>query len=253
MKNFKSFAHLMLVVCLSMFSLISCIKDDDLIQEEQNSDLASKAQVESKYQTMAATATSILSATSAWDIPTQFFKANQVYKNNYIYLKQKTGECSWTNYVLNAGAIARAKGYSYPATYAQVTAVKNWTGSNALITKLNQYRSANDASKVSGEIKSFSKNSTGRFNMVKQMINHLDTRKTPFIALASYSGIGHYYIVWSIDWKVGGTGSEIWFTNTLDPVYSSFDTQVRNMNFSDFLDLMEDNPDASYYNSLFLW
>lgn len=33
MKNFKSFAHLMLVVCLSMFSLISCIKDDDALDE----------------------------------------------------------------------------------------------------------------------------------------------------------------------------------------------------------------------------
>lgn len=233
---------------------ISCDNDmtDPIIHKEESSSLNSKVGVTSLT-------TSILSAQTANDIPTNFYRVSNVYKTNYIHLLQKSGECSWSNYVLCGGAIARAKGHSYPATYAQITTVKTWCGSNSLITKLSNYCGSNDSNKLSRYLKVELNNSNGRFNMVKSMLDHINTKQTPFIVVSSVpkiSGgrIGHYFTVWSIDWKQGGTGSVIWYTNTLDGATGNFDTQVKNMDLSAFLDAMCPlNPDASYYNALYLW
>ncbi|MBB6372620.1 hypothetical protein [Chryseobacterium shigense] len=249
MKSLKIMAVSLLIV-----SLFSCNQDDSLNEQEsiRNNEANS-------LSNKTGLVTNILSAQTASDIPSKFYRVNNAYKTNYTHLLQKSGECSWTNYTLCAGAIARTKGYTYPATYAQITAVKNWCGSSSIITKLQSYCLSNDSGKISCSLDSKSDNSTGRFNFIKSMLNHIDTRQTPFIVISSVpkstgGRIGHYYTVWSIDWKQGGTGSVVWYTNTLDTATGNFDTQIKSMDLSTFLDNMAPlNPDASNYNALYFW
>jgi hypothetical protein len=207
----------------------------------------------------------ILNATSASQIPSQFFKVATMYKNSYIHMGQYSGECSWTSYALCAGTIARANGYSYAATHTKVTAIKNACVSRtnstsdpydtpADISVISWYCGANDYSIISKQLKA-TPQSTGRFEITKYMLNHIYTYHTPFLALATdpNSGIGHYLTVWSIDWKVGGTGSTVYYTNTLLPAASTFDGNVKSTSLTTFLNWMYDNPTANYYNCLFLW
>jgi hypothetical protein len=198
---------------------------------------------------------SILAATSASQIPSQFFQVNSIYKNSYIHLQQYTGECSWTSYVLSTGAIARAYGYTYPATHAKVTAVKTACNNSSSISALSNYAGNYDYNVVSRQLRATPETTTGRFQMVKYMLAYINTYHSPFVALAldPNSGIGHYLIVWSINWNVGGNGSTIYYTNTLLSPQSTFNGNLKSTSFTTFLDWMRDNPSASYYNSLFLW
>ena len=200
------------------------------------------------------TSSAILAATSASQIPSQFFQVNSIYKNSYIHLLQYNGECSWTNYVLCAGAIARANGYTYAATHTKVTAVKTACGNSSSISALSMYAQNYDYNVVNKQLRS-TPESTGRFDMTKYMLAHINSYHTPFVALAldPNSGIGHYLTVWSIDWKVGGTGSMLYYTNTLLSPQSTFNGNLKSTSFTTFLDWMRDNPTANYYNCLFLW
>jgi hypothetical protein len=49
---------------------------------------------------------------------TEYCYVAQIYKNAYKHLKQVSGECSWTSYVLTAAAVARANGSNYPYNLA---------------------------------------------------------------------------------------------------------------------------------------
>lgn len=196
----------------------------------------------------------ILNATNASQIPSQFFQVSSIYKNSYIHLQQYAGECSWTSYVLCTGAIARANGNSYSATHTKVTAVKTACNNSAYIGDIASYAANYDYNLVNKSLKA-TPESTGRFDMIKYMLAHINTYHTPFIALAldQSSGIGHYLTVWSIDWKCGGTGSTVYYTNTLLSAQSTFNGNLNSTSLTTFLDWMRDNPSASYYNCLFLW
>jgi hypothetical protein len=237
------------VICL--IALASCQKDNN---NSSSNDGISAVGVDSSTTLGNGPKSSILNATSATQIPSQPFKTSTMYKNSYIHLQQYSGECSWTNYVLCAGTIARFKGYSYPATHAKVTAVRNACNNSSSISALASYSSNHDYSCVSNQLRSSSKTTSGRFQMVKYMLYHLDTYHRPFITLASTpSGVGHYYIIWDINWICGGTGSTIYYTNTLLPPASSFNGNLQSVSLTTFLNWMENNPSASYYNMLALW
>lgn len=200
---------------------------------------------------------SILNANSAWDIPTQNFHAAQIYKNNYVHLKQPDAvSCSWTSYVVVAGTIAKAKGYSYTVNTNHVYNVRNWCNNNTntpnSILSLESYRASNDPDKVFGNRVSFSKNSNGRFAFVKKILNHISTKQTPFLVTSRLGNTGHFYIVWSVNWVQGGAGSVVYYTDVNSPAQSSFSNNVKSMNFTDFLNLMQ-TDNNNYYNALFLW
>lgn len=195
----------------------------------------------------------ILNATSSSQIPSQFFKAATKYKNAYVHVQQYSNECSWTSYTLAAGAIANGKGYTYNVNHTKITYVKNWCGSS-YIERLYDFATQKDDWFLSNVYLSKEpKTSAGRFTTIKQMLYHIQTYKTPFPAIITHSGIGHYVVVWSIDWKCGGTGSTVYYTDPLDPVKATFDLQVKTMDYTTFLNKMgPNNPDVSRYCALFL-
>lgn len=195
----------------------------------------------------------ILNASSIQDLPLNFFRTDQVYKNNYIHLQQKSGECSWTSYVLCAGAIAKGKGYSYDVNYNKITTVKNWCG-NSYIERLRDYAQQVDNTFLGNTyLSKESKTSSGRFSTIKQMLNTINLYKSPFLAIITSNGIGHYVVVWSIDWKQSETNSIVYYTDPLDLPKTTFDLQVKSMNMSDFLDKMGPlNNDVSSYCCLLL-
>ena len=84
------------------------------------------------------------------------------------------------------------------------------------------------------------------------MLDHLYVYQRPFIAIITSGGIGHYVVAWDIDWKCGGTGSTIYYTDPLDAP-TSFSSQLKSMSFTTFLDKMGPlNNYTSSYCSLFL-
>ena len=196
---------------------------------------------------------SILNATSATQIPTQFFRSDQRYKTAYIHVKQYDGECSWTSYTLAAGAIANGDGETYTVNHEKITYVRNWCKSKyieqlyAFATQKDNWIFTNVC--LSKKVVS----PAGRFLMIKDMLYHLETYKKPFVAIITSSGVGHYVVVWSIDWKCGGTGSTVYYTDSLDPVASTFDNQIKSMSLTSFLDKMgPNNPSVNTYCALFL-
>jgi len=250
MKNFLFLAITLLI------TLGACQKEKEEISPVMDEASSSVTPVDSLSTDMnlKISSSSILNATSASQIPSRFFQVNPIYKTTYIHLKQYSGECSWTSYVLCTGAIARANGKSYPATHSKVTSVKNACNNSAYIGTLSNYAGNYDYSVVNRQLRA-TPQTTGRFQMIKYMLAHINTYHTPFVALAidPASGIGHYLTVWSINWKSGGTGSTIYYTNTLLTAQSTFNGNIKSTSFTTFLDWMRDNPQASYYNCLFLW
>lgn len=253
------------VVILLGTIIASCKKEAPLPKSTKTeaSPSQDKEDDETEAPTIAeARGTTISNANSANDIPSQFFKVATMYKNSYVHLHQYSGECSWTNYTLCAGAIARANGYTYAATHTKVTAVKSACISHvygtpddpAHILTINWYSGAHDYNMVNRKIESTNP-VTGRFEMIQYMLNHINNHHTPFLALAvdPGSGVGHYLTVWSIDWKVGGSGSTIYYTNTLASNGSTLSDNLKSTSLTKFLDWMRDNPQANNYNCLFVW
>ncbi|PJA48346.1 MAG: hypothetical protein CO170_03000 [candidate division SR1 bacterium CG_4_9_14_3_um_filter_40_9] len=201
----------------------------------------------------------ILHASNANQIPSKFFRVKSKYKNSYVHKHQPDNtSCSWTNYVLCTGAIANANGNSYPVTNNQIYLVKSRCNNSISISALANYAGYYDNSIISYSLKCSYDDSNGRFEMVKYMLSHINTHHTPFVALAldAQSGKGHYLTVWSINWKVGGTGSTVYYTNSLTYPPSSnpdFDDVVKHVSLTTFLNWMRDNPQAEKYNCLFLW
>ncbi|EAY29461.1 hypothetical protein [Microscilla marina] len=212
---------------------------------------------------------SVLDAQTSNNIPSKFYRVNPVYKDAYVHLRQGYNECSWASYVLTTGAIARAKGRDYEVTQNKISRVKDKCKEKchsspdpfcgAYITDLEWFAQTWDYTNVSKNRVSCSNNESGRFSMVKNMLNHIETKQTPFIAIGSTfqsngKRIGHYYIIWSIDWKRGGRGSTIYYTDPLDDVKPHFNNQIKAESFSTFLDKMAGHyPSPKVYNVLFLW
>lgn len=244
-------------VALILFAMASCQKEQDASPTlSSTEDVATTPQLKMS-------SSAILAATSASLIPSQMFAVDPMYKTSYIHVQQYSGECSWTSYALCTGAIARANGFTYPATHAKITAIKNaciahaaQNGSSpSFIGNLDWYAGAYDYSIVNKQLRSTPKTSAGRFDMTKYMLAHINSYHTPFVALAldPQSNTGHYLTVWSINWIAGGTGSTLYYTNTLLTPQSTFNGNLKSTSLTTFLDWMRDNSQASYYNCLFLW
>jgi len=248
MKNFV-FMAIILLLCLG-----ACQKEKEEISPVMDEVSSSVNNNDSSSVSTGDPKSYILNYTSASQIPSQFFTSKWAYKNKYVHIKQYSRECSWTSYVLAAAAIINGDlgYYYYPVTHTKITSVKNWCGSS-YIERLEKYANQVDNNYFwSTYLCKEAKTSTGRFNMIKKMLDHLYVYQKPFIAIITHNGIGHYVVVWDIDWKCGGTGSTVYYTDPLDTP-TLFMSQVKTMSFTSFLDKMGPlNNYTSRYCALFL-
>ena len=189
-----------------------------------------------------------------WVLGSAIFGSASIYKDAYIHLHQYDKECSWTSYVLCAAAIANGdfNGCIYPATHDQITSVKTWC-EGPYIDYLRDYAEQKDNEYFSQPFLSKEEdNSAGRFVMVKNMLSHLYVYQKPFIAIITSNNVGHYVVVWDINWKCGGSQSVIYCTEPFDDP-TTFSSQLQSMSLTSFLDKMgPSNEYTSGYCALFL-
>jgi len=207
----------------------------------------------------------IMNTTSATQIPSQMFSIDPKYKISYQHKKMGYingfGKCSWTSYTIAASCIIRGNWswYAYPVNDSKVNQVLSscvqhggsyaW---GAYIGTLQWYCNANDYSKLSCYQKSTSNSSSGRFEAIKYMLDHLYVKHSPFLVISTSGTTGHYLIVHAINWKKGGTGSTVYYTDCLNIASNtSYNSNIKTMDFTTFLNKMVGAP--TNYNMLFLW
>lgn len=244
--------------------LVSCQKEEisPVMDEVSSVDYSNDSLVEPIN--LKITSSSILNATSANQIPSQMFTTYTRYKNSYQHMKQRPmsvsgyGECSWTSYVIAAACIIKGNcsPCSYPVSNAKVadvkaTCVQHANGSipnGALITNLKWYCNTYDSQRLICTTEA--KTTSERFIAIKLMLSHLNTYHTPFLVISTSGGYGHYLIVHAINWKVGGTGSTIYYTDCTNIASNTtYISNIKTMNFTTFLNNMVDVPNK--YNMLF--
>lgn len=252
------FVGLVTILIILAFMASSCQKEKTTVSQTNQASpltmLDQNAGDEYSLVTDNSKSSVILHATTSTQIPSQFFKVDPKYKTAYVHIKQYTNECSWTSYTLCAGAIAKGKGNTYDVDHTKITFVKNWCNGYSYIERLRDFANQMDNWFLGNVyLSKESKTATGRFTTIKQMLNHINDYKMPFIAIITAGGIGHYVVVWSVDWKCGGAGSTVYYTDPLDYPASTFDGQIKTMGFTAFLDKMGPlNPATNNYCALFL-
>ena len=242
MKKFIGMLFGALMLMVGVFS--SCDKNEDLNQVPQNEPMETRAS-NGSFRSLNSFAVGV-------------YRIDDIYKEAYVHKLQKGGECSWTNYVLAASAIIRAKGdFTYPDNaggyHQKISHCKAWCQNNPTslgstgITTIEKYCREVDQSagySISCERKAFSEAGEA----VAEMLSHLSMRKTPFIYIGGYDQgnqtYGHYYIIWNITWRGSVDKSTVWYTNTLD--------KEKDFNQANLGSFMRKNI-MNNHNMLFLW
>ncbi len=256
----------LIVFALLIISLGSCKKEkyplDENSGDEPQNGISINDENSSTGQMKIASST-ILNATNASQIPSQMFAVNQVYKTAYSHMGQPDGSsCSWTSYMLAIGSIARGNGNAYECSPAKVYRIKEKCleispNDPKLITTLRSFGNTYDSQYISAIYENGANNPTGRFIAIKKMLTHINTYHAPFLVIGThYYANGtkgaHYLVVHSIDWKVGGTGSTVYYTDCAFNCINgcSINPNLKSMNFTTFLDRMVER--CQVYNMLFL-
>lgn len=198
-------------------------------------------------------------------IPARFYRVDPSYKNSYQHLQQRKGtdygECSWTSYVITVACIYKANCWwncSYPVSHAHVDQVKNtlvsrFGGNASRIDKLEWYAQNQDNNKINVYHSYIPHNGAydeyAKLRAIKAMFNHIDAYRTPFIVVSHRGSVGHYRIVFSINWSGKYSGSRIYYTDCYDSAASSFDGNLESMDLDSFLHSM--TQETSCYNMLF--
>lgn len=255
MKQFVFLAVMLLMIMSAcQKEEISPAIEPDFTAVEENASSTIEDSLSSDDVHLKISSSSILNATNANQISSFYFASAWKYRSKYQHIKQYSGECSWTSYVLATAAIVNGNlgWYHYPVNHTKITQIKNWCGSS-YIERLRDYANQKDYTWFpSVYLCKKSKTSSGRFSMIKQMLYHLLVYQKPFLAIITRNGISHYVVVWNINWKQGGTGSYIYYTDPLDNP-TTFNYQLKSMSFSTFLDKMgPQNYTVSSYCALFL-
>ena len=258
---------LIVLMTLSV-SITSCRKDQPILSDNQDKTMtAPDHETLDPVEPMNATDNSksinswVMNASTANDIPTQMFGVDYKYKMSYQHLKQRSGtiygECSWTSYVIAMSCIIKGNcNYcSYPVSYAKVDEVKNrcsnqfgGLANGSLITSVCWHANTYDYSKITGT--TVVKSPSYRFDAIKYMLDHIANYHAPFLVISSMNGIGHYRIVFSIDWKRGGTGSTVYYMDCYYADQGSFYANLKSMDLTIFLNSMLGA--CSNYNILLL-
>ena len=234
------------MVTILLFAMASCQKDQDM----RTPDPGDSGDVQFKTSS-----TSILSTTSANQVPIQMFAVNPMYKTAYYHYKQPDGiSCSWTSYVNCINCIVTANNnYCYSTAISTVKSrCQNYypqastNGSNSILA-LEWY-----AGKYDYNLINYNRKSTGnRWDATKNMLAHINSYHSPFVVISSMDNVGHFRVVFSIDWKQSETTSTVYYTDCWYPNTGSFNTNLRSMSLYQFLNLMTTN--SAYYNMFFMW
>jgi len=208
--------------------LSSCDKQDTVIIDDE---VITKESTSLK----AGYCSGVFAAKTYAEIPIKSYRLATIYRGSYQHLKQpdKTS-CSWTSYVIVAGTMINTNS-CYPVTADKVYKVKAACSNSSMITALQTYANNYDKTYFSLARPSLG---TSAFNAVKYMIGYIDTYHTPFLAISSMSGIGHYRIVHTIEWYGSITNSYVYFTDPAVVAYTNFDTNIRSMRLDQFLSSM---------------
>lgn len=232
---------LLLMFMLSIF-LFSC--NEDIIE---SNDFRSENGLDTIYEKSAKV--DILSARSPKDIPSKFFRVASMYKENYVHLKQPDGKsCSWTTYVNCINDIVTANNnfcYSTSISTVRRRCSNKFDYPNS-ISALKWYAQTYDDDLVDV----YSKSTSSRWTATKYMLNFINENHVPFIVVSSTNGIGHYRLIFSIDWKQSESKSIVYYTDCAYSDKGSFDDNVRTKKLSEFLSSMIET--TNYYNMLFL-
>jgi hypothetical protein len=246
------------MVIVLLFAMASCQKDQNIINSNPI-ETGESIPVESGEPELKITSASILNATSASQIPRQFFDSYLEYKAWYQHQKQPNStSCSWTSYVNCIGTIVRGASANMTQYTTSISTVKyrcanyypqvNTYGSNSIMA-LNWHTGAYDGSKINYKLQSTS----DRFAAVKYMLAHINTNHTPFVVISKMNNISHYRVVFSIDWKQSETTSMVYYTDCAYASQGNYFANQQSMTLQSFLNLMLNPPVVNYYNMLFMW
>lgn len=233
----------------------ACQKESEIFssKEENISDMNSDSLLlEAGLKTSSST---ILNATSPSQIPIQMFGVNPIYKTAYYHYKQPDAHsCSWTSYVNCINCIVTASNsYCYPTPISTV----RYRCSN-YYPNVSQYGASHilalewhTATYDNGYVNYSRQSPTNRWTATKKMLAHINSYHSPFVVRSSMNGVGHYRVVFSIDWKQTESASTVYYTDCWYANAGSFNANIRSMSLADFLNAM--TVGASCYNMLLMW
>lgn len=239
------FALFAVLVGFAVVALSSCDKSFDEPVAPVVSNEAEMQRISQSAQTRALS-----------DYTEQTYEVNQSYKDAYQHYKQRPKECSWTSYVLATAAVVRGKGnYSYPYNgnyYGKISHVKSSCGSSNAITKLDWYCKKYDVPKYSITCWHRYVGKSDRDGAIDIILDHRAYNDTPFLYIGSVGTVGHYYIIWDIDWTGNEATSTVYYTDVNQDIVNdsrSYDDNVRSMSMGKLLNLNTMNN----YNFLCLY
>lgn len=198
---------------------------------------------------------------------TEYCYVKQTYKNSYQHLKQLGGECSWTSYVLTTAAVARAKGEKYPMNKtnpvaqdyrSKITHVRTLCVDTAYIWKLDWYARTVDNpaySSISPKIVVESVvvgDESGSFDRATfTFLRERRKNQAPCIFLASKYGVGHFYILWDLEWNGTAANSYVYYTDADTGSQTSLSSYNTRKNYMTLAEMLSLKLSSNHYNFLF--
>lgn len=180
-----------IMMIVGLGALASCSQEDDVVAKSDSS-------VSLNTNTYSSKTVSAPSGT--------FNVIYEIPLGNYSHVQQETGKCAVTSYVV----ARKIRNSSYPNAYSNINTIHN------LLTPVSVYKLYNYQDET---LKSYFGEPAGnaewgpkRELLKTYIVNNLSLGR-PVIIPTEYNlssgAIGHFYIVVSLHWKNGGTGSVI--------------------------------------------
>lgn len=185
----------------------------------------------------------------------QTYYVSSAYKNAYQHYQQPTSQsCSWTSYVLAVASIVRGKGdYSYPynGSYLnKIDHVRTTCNNSKLISKLAWYCQNYD--NPTYNISRWLRTSSTYNGALDIILDHRAYNDTPFLYIGSVGSIGHYLIIWDVDWTGNTTTSTVWYTDVNQNIVNNSRSYSNNVLTTTIDALLSQNV-MTYYNFLCLY
>lgn len=237
----KKLVYSLVLAMVSSFCISSCDKSaDDMsyLDSRESESLASEVRTRAPS-----------------DYDTKLYEVDDAYKNAYQHYKQKPKACSRTSYVLAVAAIVRGKGnLDYPRNSNYLAKINHiWqTYQSTAMSKLDQYCKNYDAKKY--PIVSWHRTAEGtdRLAAIEMILDHRKHNSTPFLYIGSIGGIGHYFIIWDINWTGDASSSTVWYTDVNQSPVGGSRSYADNVNTKSLNDLLNLNVNSNF-NFLFLY
>ena len=239
MSKIKKLVYSLAVMVFAVVAFSSCDKNEDYLQE--NVSLQKKIDSQKNLK---------LRATETYYVALK-------YKNAYKHLAQYNSECSWTAYTLAAAAVARGNNKNYASNLVSPSAtdyrnkinhVRDESGSarvDSLASYANRYDKPNYSINV--RIQSYD-------TFDKAVFGFLGERKRgnqkPCIFIGSDNGIGHYFVLWDIEWNGTAANSSVYVTDPFKGSTSSLSSYDERKKSTNLQKILNSNV-AKKYNFLY--